>query len=499
MKKPMILKQGIRNAFRAIKKISLPFCLAAIMGFSGCSSREFKSGLIYKEWTRTMSEEGIFPVFPPREDVQAGDIWLLPTHPYETELIEQVGGLGKAGIWVTNVLYELKSMNGTSTLANDFYTNRFSFPSTTDAMKKSISKDEAHLADVSIMPVATSDQDVFTGGDCNRLRQVAFPEFTVTNITQADVNALVPIEYLNVALGFSLNKIGEVSLKIPSAESYAIPARLLTDIFFRTDSLKLGKENNFILEPYDYKIATNSAEGIRGISGINYITLKLARSQFNEAGREILENRSLSAEFIEKIKKDSDYIWIAVINEVYYARAIDMNIRKRRFGGGAANVQPITTKMLKELDRLTKIRASKESKTTGTQPKKGKEKTTIPQEPEAEGTSTAGVETSAPSLTSPTIEDTEGRTIVENIEITEEDDAFSLAKKINEYNKNLGNQSVPGGSVNVVSASDTAVGLRRFFVRPIAVGVRGVIFKVNLKKSTEKELYIESIEVNRLN
>lgn len=227
--------------------------------------------------------------------------------------------------------------------------------------------------------------------------------------------------------------------------------------------------------------------------------MKLARSQFNEAGREILENRSLSAEFIEKIKKDSDYIWIAVINEVYYARAIDMNIRKRRFGGGAANVQPITTKMLKELDRLTKIRASKESKTTGTQSKKGKEKTTIPQEPEAEGTSTAGVETSATSLTSPTIEDTEGRTIVENIEITEEDDAFSLAKKINEYNKNLGNQSVPGGSVNVVSASDTAVGLRRFFDRPIAVGVRGVIFKVNLKKSTEKELYIESIEVNRLN
>lgn len=163
-----------------------------------------------------------------------------------------------------------------------------------------------------------------------------------------------------------------------------------------------------------------------------------------------------------------------------------MNIRKRRFGGGAANVQPITTKMLKELDRLTKIRASKESKTTGTQPKKGKEKTTIPQEPEAEGTSTAGVETSAPSLTSPTIEDTEGRTIVENIEITEEDDAFSLAKKINEYNKNLGNQSVPGGSVNVVSASDTAVGLRRFFDRPIAVGVRGVIFKVNLKNLQRK-------------
>ncbi|KKO20740.1 MAG: hypothetical protein L3J18_00600 [Candidatus Brocadia sp.] len=455
MKKPMILKQGIRNAFRATKKITLPFFLVTVVGFLGCSSREFKNGVVYKEWTRTMSEEGIFPVFPPREDVQVGDIWLLPTHPYETKLIEDIGGLGKTGIWVTNVLYELKLMYGTSTLANDFYKNRFSFPSTTEAIKNAISKDQAHLTDVSIMPVVIGNKDVFNDGDCNRLRQVAFPEFSVTNITQADVNALVPIEYLNVALGFSFNKIGQVSLKIPSAESYAIPAKLLTKTFFETNSIELGKENNFILKPYVYN-STDTVNRFQGIAGINYITLKLAKSQFDEAAKIILGDKKGLIAY-------RDFLWIAVINEVYYARAIDMNIRKRRFGGGAANVQPITTKMLKELDRLTKIGASKKSKITETSPIK---------------------------------EDTEGRTIAENIEIKEEDDAFALAKKINEYNKNLGNQSVPGGSVNVVSASDTAIGLRRFFDRPIAVGVRGIIFKVNLTKSTEKELYIESIGLN---
>lgn len=224
---------------------------------------------------------------------------------------------------------------------------------------------------------------------------------------------------------------------------------------------------------------------------INYVTLKLARSQFNEAGSKLLDHGPLSGE----IDEQSDYIWIAVVNEVYYARAIDMNIRKRRFGGGAANVQPITTKMLKELDRLTKIRASKETKTTETQPKKGKKKTTTP-ESECVPTPTPVVTATpapTPSITSPTIEDTEGRTIVENIEIKEDDDAFALAKKINEYNKNLGDQSVPGGSVNVVSVSGTAVGLRRLFDRPIAVGVRGVIFKINLKKSSGNELHVEEI------
>lgn len=267
MKKPMFSMQGIINCVRATKKIFLPLCLAIIMGFLGCS-REFKRGMVYKEWTTAMSEEGIFPVFPPREDVQAGDIWLLPMHPYETKSIEKIGGLGKTGIWVTNILYEELRTKGTSTTASDFYKNRFSFPSTTEAIKNAITKDEAHLADVPIMPVATSDQDVFTAGDCGRLRQVAFPEFTVTNITQANLNALVPIEYLNVALGFSFNKIGEVSLKIPSAESYCIPIKILTEDFFRADSITEIKENDcnwFTLKPYDYKIKASP-----GIPGINY-------------------------------------------------------------------------------------------------------------------------------------------------------------------------------------------------------------------------------------
>lgn len=480
MKNSIISMQGIVNCFRATKKIILPLSLAIILGFLGCS-REFKRGMVYREWTIAMSEEGIFPVFPPREDVQAGDIWLLPMHPYETKSVEKIGGLGKTGIWVTNILYEEVRTKGTSTTASDFYKNRFSFPSTTEAIKNAITKNAAHLADVPIMPVATSVEDVFAAGDCGRLRQVAFPEFTVTNITQGNLNALVPIEYLNVALGFSFNKIGEVSLKIPSAESYCIPIKILTEDFFKTKSIeeiKDAKGNWFMLKPYDYG---NSASP--GIPGINYTTLKLARSQFNEAGSKLLP-------LSEEIDEQSDYIWIAVVNEVYYARAIDMNIRKRWFGGGAANVQPITTKMLKELDRLTKIRASKETKTTEILPKKGEEKT-LP-DTEAVTTSTDGG-TATPSIPSPTIEDTEGRTIVENKEITEGNDAFALAKKINEYNKNIGNQSVPGGSVNVVSVSDTAVGLRRLFDRPIAVGVRGVIFKINLKESSEKELHVEEI------
>ena len=58
-------------------------------------------------------------------------------------------------------------------------------------------------------------------------------------------------------------------------------------------------------------------------------------------------------------------------------------------------------------------------------------------------------------------------------------------KNKNEYNQTIGQQSVPGGTVSVISVSDNTVGMRSFFDRPVAVGVRGVILK--LKDDTTKD------------
>lgn len=37
--------------------------------------------------------------------------------------------------------------------------------------------------------------------------------------------------------------------------------------------------------------------------------------------------------------------------------------------------------------------------------------------------------------------------------------------------------------MNIVSVSKTSIGLRRIFDKPIAVGVRGVIMKINIANS----------------
>src|SRR5712691_1528623 len=67
---------------------------------SGCASNKSKYGSVYREWSSRMSEMGIFPVYPPREDIVVGDVYALPLHPYDRSTIGYLGGLGSAGIHV---------------------------------------------------------------------------------------------------------------------------------------------------------------------------------------------------------------------------------------------------------------------------------------------------------------------------------------------------------------------------------------------------------------
>src|SRR5881227_889309 len=67
---------------------------------SSCCSDPSARGHVYREWSDRMAEMGIFPVFPPREDIVVGDVYALPLHPYDSAAVGYIGGLGNAGIHV---------------------------------------------------------------------------------------------------------------------------------------------------------------------------------------------------------------------------------------------------------------------------------------------------------------------------------------------------------------------------------------------------------------
>jgi len=293
-----------KNYSRRIKIITTSLVCFAIIISVGCS---YNQGLVYRKWTKTMAQLGIYPVFPPKEDIQVGDVWALPVHPLETSFIEALGGLSLVGDWITT---NRKNVD-------NFYKNRPSFPSSSDAIATAATDKDGNT----IMKVpSSSDGSIFSNGDPLRLRQVAFPEFAVTNITQTSLNALIPVEFINVAGGLLFNDIEEVSLRIPSAESYGLPTEKLLQSYFENGTIKMviapeaDKNGVHKKELWLSSYAWKNNKNRPGVPGLSIETAMLTRSNFNEKIRAIKDNKTGFSGFSEKtklaklLKRTKDYL-----------------------------------------------------------------------------------------------------------------------------------------------------------------------------------------------
>src|ERR1043165_7751752 len=92
--------------------------LTATFLFSGCIHTP--RGYVAKEWSSSMRELGIIPVFPPREDVQVGDVYIAPVSPDQELAAFKKKEFLPLGLWVATL--------DVKTPLTAFYSNRSSFP-----------------------------------------------------------------------------------------------------------------------------------------------------------------------------------------------------------------------------------------------------------------------------------------------------------------------------------------------------------------------------------
>ena len=404
----------------------------------------FQPGTVYREWSGRMSELGIFPVFPPREDVLVGDVYALPMHPYDNRVVEQVGGLGKVGIhigyynWVdrTNRGDLLKTLK-------EYYATRPTFPDTTNDFTYG-TNGSLSLVRVPRLPGNCPSNDCQTGvfdppNSIVRLRQVAFPEFSVATINSGSLAAVIPIEAIIANLGFNYEKIDRISVKVPQAESYGLPTDLLLEKLFQPANKLMILTNGGIYLRAD---APNTV--------INGAGAQLARQMFNGVMGQMLTQLKdrLSDKALSEIKRsaiaDKDCIYLTVVSEVFFARAIDITISSTKGFSAGASARPLSASELASLKQMV----------TGTnQPSTGSQSTNQP--PPA----TAGLPASGTN------------------------DLAWMTGKLQELNLNQGISSV-GGTVQIMGVSDRAIGVRRTFERPITVGVRGALLKLDVRPVT---------------
>ena len=286
----------------------------------------------------------------------------------------------------------------------------------------------------------------------NRLRLVGFPEFATASFTKGDLSALIPIEAFSLGLNASAASARRVTVKVPAAESYAVPITALIG-----DAPEQGAEGASEVDP-DAAARLQEAESelhrleakLEELNGADARSEEIRRAeellatarQEVDRAREALDSlggrggQSADAGFVvwdngsyflvPKLRnaialqfagRELTSVHLRIPTEVFYARALDVSV----FYGKSYGVRA----------RLTMV-------------------------PEGESDEGGSFD---PSPIDPT-----GAALLRSVEA-------SLGKTM----------SVPGGAVQLVGVNETSIGLRRVFDRPVAIGFRGLTVEVELK------------------
>lgn len=190
----------------------LSVILLAAFTIFGC--QDDPRGYVARDWSLAIRELQMTPVFPPREDVQVGDIYVEQlTGKEEQDDWLRGNDFLPIGAWMGNV-------SGINGAISDFYKERLIFPETPPPPRPP-ANGPAPIPDGFNQP-SDPNRDIFDAPKANhRLKLVGPPTFLSRTFNGEDINAAVP--GLGFALGISNSRAKAVTLTIPQAETYAYP------------------------------------------------------------------------------------------------------------------------------------------------------------------------------------------------------------------------------------------------------------------------------------
>lgn len=286
-----------------------------------------------ERWSRSISELGITPIFPPREDVYVGDIY-VSAEPMHGPRSDGVFG-NRATRWTSIPLGRILAWDSIRRPRLPQFTSEQRFMPT-DAEPPAIGE--------SSLGVPHFDSS-------HPLRLVAFPEFTASTVGLAEASAIIPSEALQVNLGMSINHVNSVGLKIGEAYSYAIPALfVLRELVVNRDAYErkrlawgtnaLGIDERPLGGPLQVQIP-----------GLDLIAERRVRAiKSGEMLTDWEPNRGFFQTPAQSDGTRIEYapVYVTVITEVFYARSVDVSLFDQTAGGGRASVS--TTNLADPVD-----------------------------------------------------------------------------------------------------------------------------------------------------
>ena len=203
---------------------------------------------VAKNWGERLREYQIVPIFPPREDVYIGDVYVASVEKQSQPINQKFLPFGLL-ITTLNLKNEI----------SEFYQNRPSFkiPTTSDGQGNSYKVDNIYLSN-----------------DLTKLKRVIFPNFLKSSISDSGLGASIPGETIAAVFGFQAKEMESASISVPDALSYAIPATIVNQ-----KMLLACKDKDFI------SLASGENSEIYAITEVYYATkMKITINQKASSG-----------------------------------------------------------------------------------------------------------------------------------------------------------------------------------------------------------------------
>lgn len=393
--------------------------MLTLASLGGCNS-VYSPGTVARDWSCKIRELQIQPLFPPREDVQIGDVYLGAASKSATA-IEDCGShtnLGFSTLPKNSDFVHISLFVGGLEVAkevDEHYGRRIDFPKT-QVNQLSESQGAITVKGFTTPEVTTGLIVPAQAGASNfkRLKLVGFPDFMAVKVSTTDIGAILPIFGYPSNLGFTANAVESASISVPVAESYGIPAPTI-----------LRKLN---------ELQKTSLEG-------------------NEC---VIDARNLKKLFPKSIF-DNNILYLSALYEVYYTRAISVNISLKQTGSFSlqADLPKPTSEMV------------------------------APSAPIS--TPAASVPTSSASAPSASVLPASSPA-----DVAAADLAKARTAAAQETSKLKG---LPGVIFDTGTSSSSKISMTRVFDRPIAIGYRAVNFE--LAEPTDEKKCFDIVSLSR--
>jgi hypothetical protein len=181
----------------------------AALCVAGCAQKP-DPGMLVRSWVNSVSQLEIYPIFPPSENVVPGDVFVGRIRPPD---VPDNGGWIAPAIWFDTIKLDLPG----------YYATRPAF------RKSAVTFDKDH-EQWQQPPEAITRPG---GADSGRLRLVVFPAFSFASATATQLGLNAPGGTIGGLFGLSSRDELQLSISVPAAEEYGVPARVLLAAFNR--------------------------------------------------------------------------------------------------------------------------------------------------------------------------------------------------------------------------------------------------------------------------